>query len=660
MHARRHRVQEERGSVLTLVAVCLPVLVLFATLVVDIGNWFEHKRHLQLQADAGALAGAGFFNECIAPSPTADADITAAAQKYADDPALGGTRYNPQVGTSNQLLYRYNSKTYAFGGPPPDDTIASTPCTAKMLDLKLTQRNLRWLLAPSRFVPAINARARVEAKTVETQVGSLPFAIPNFEPHYATATFVNEATGVPLTCGAGPCLATLTKNDSISPLNGLDIWDNSLAPLSVTIPSGVVKVGVRIKLNEGNDAAADCGAVLVSCYLPTTLIRGWTATATGCASGSNCPAARDVRLATGTCTPDAYFSAAVCTFGVEADINFTDHPIAGATVTAHAGGKNRTLVAPSSGTIWTTTLSDIDSAASGGEDVTIDWDWKQTTGTWRGLTCKNGGSNPCQDSGNFGFVHRSFVADPTLTGAILLTQVGESGVTLSGANSFQQGTAHPLVVRVGLTSVSNATAANDPTVLLRVASPSGSHNQAIDCDVGRNLEDEIATGCQTPYQVNPTLTCPDPTSNPADCAPIETGDKVGPVKKGMDRHFAPGDVCSPNNWYSSDPTKLPVILPGDPRVVPLIVTTYNSFGGSGSGEVPVVHFATFYVTGWYGQNSVDCSAVNAPPPPGSRSNSADVWGHFIKFIDLPGGSSGETQCDFDPSAIGNCIAVMTR
>jgi hypothetical protein len=502
---------------------------------------------------------------------------------------------------------------------------------------------------------------------VQTQVGSLPFAVPNFEPHYATATFVNDMNGVPLTtcgpAGTSVCTTPITKNEAISPLNGLDIWDNSTGPLSLRIPTGVTKVGVKVKLNEGLDSAADCGATLVSCYLPTTLIRGWSTAPSTCATGTNCPVIKDVKLATGSCTPDAYFSAAVCTFGLQADIDMTDHPIANATVTARVGGKDFALTRPTSGNTWSTTLSNIDSAASGPQDVDINWSWAQTSGTWtaRGITgCKNGNQNPCKDSGDFGLVHRSFVADPALTGPIFLTQIGESGVTLTGANSFQQGTTHPLVVRVGLTSVQNATAANDPTVLLRIASPSGSRNQAIDCDVGRNLEEEIATGCQTPYQVNPTLTCPDATANPADCARVETGDKVGPVQKGMDRHFAPGDVCSPNNWQSSDPTKLPVILPGDPRAVALIVTTYNAFGGSGGGLVPVVHFATFYVTGWYGQNKVDCSAVNSTPPPGSRSNSADVWGHFIKFIDLPGGSSGDTQCDFDPSEIGNCIAVMTR
>ena len=44
-----------------MVACWLPVLLILMTFVVDVGNWFVHKRHLQMQADAGALAAAREF-----------------------------------------------------------------------------------------------------------------------------------------------------------------------------------------------------------------------------------------------------------------------------------------------------------------------------------------------------------------------------------------------------------------------------------------------------------------------------------------------------------------------------------------------------------------------------------------------------------------------
>src|SRR5918994_2622825 len=48
----------ERGAVLITVVLWLPILVLMASFVLDVANWFVHKRHLQMQADAAALAGA--------------------------------------------------------------------------------------------------------------------------------------------------------------------------------------------------------------------------------------------------------------------------------------------------------------------------------------------------------------------------------------------------------------------------------------------------------------------------------------------------------------------------------------------------------------------------------------------------------------------------
>ena len=47
----------ERGQVIVLAAVMIPVMLLTTALAVDVGNWYTHKRQLQNRADAGALAG---------------------------------------------------------------------------------------------------------------------------------------------------------------------------------------------------------------------------------------------------------------------------------------------------------------------------------------------------------------------------------------------------------------------------------------------------------------------------------------------------------------------------------------------------------------------------------------------------------------------------
>ena len=79
----------ERGGVLVMVALWMPVLVIVVTFVVDTGNWWVHKRHLQMQADAGALAAAHEFNSC--PNNTA---ITDKVAQYSQD------LYNAQIGAT--------------------------------------------------------------------------------------------------------------------------------------------------------------------------------------------------------------------------------------------------------------------------------------------------------------------------------------------------------------------------------------------------------------------------------------------------------------------------------------------------------------------------------------------------------------------------------
>ena len=104
----------ERGSVLVMAALWLPLLVLMASFVIDAGNWFEHKRHLQLQADAGAFAAGGLFSGCFGDAAAANTRIDAEARKYAGDPTAVSP-YNLQIGGANQgaITVRINNKMYA-------------------------------------------------------------------------------------------------------------------------------------------------------------------------------------------------------------------------------------------------------------------------------------------------------------------------------------------------------------------------------------------------------------------------------------------------------------------------------------------------------------------------------------------------------------------
>ena len=178
-----------------MVVLWLPVIILFGMLVFEVGNWFEHKRHLQMQADAGAFAGGGLFNGCFGDASAASIAIETEARKYAGDPTQG-VRFNDQVGGANQgtITARINRKRFEVGGPPPDDTIENTPCAAKMIDVKMTEADLPWFFKLA-FVPAINARARVEIKQKESTAGALPIGVPDNNPVAGAVIFVNETTG---------------------------------------------------------------------------------------------------------------------------------------------------------------------------------------------------------------------------------------------------------------------------------------------------------------------------------------------------------------------------------------------------------------------------------------------------------------------------------
>src|SRR3954447_14044396 len=80
------RSRGERGATLVLFAIFLPVLVLMLSFVLDVGNWFMHKRHLQMQADAAALAAVHDLQ-----SPCSNATVNDSAASY------GGRDYNAQI-----------------------------------------------------------------------------------------------------------------------------------------------------------------------------------------------------------------------------------------------------------------------------------------------------------------------------------------------------------------------------------------------------------------------------------------------------------------------------------------------------------------------------------------------------------------------------------
>lgn len=625
----------------------LPLMVLMASFVLDVANWFVHKRHLQMQADAAALAGAREWAQ-----PACDwTRIEATAHNY------GGDVWNSQIGgtPAEKIHMRLNSATYHNQASPVDGTVGAPGCESAMVDVKLTETDLPWFLKAAQFVPFINAHARVSIVQAETLSGALPVGVPDPRPARARVTFIDEATGQVL----GE--RNLTRiGDPDSP-----IWDNSGDPLHFTVNRA--RIGVRVALSSTSSGPFACGDPLVECFDSQSAngllhIRGWSAA--GTVTPANNPIARDVRLLAGTCT-GAYFSsaAAQCLTGVDAKIDFgTLDPVGalGARVSASVGGNQTyTLTYDPVTTRWRSSVQIPVAAAAG--PVSVNLNWEKRKGTSGGLTCTNGNNTPCK--GTFTGVQRIFAGSAARSGPIKNMRVFEITDPVLNANSFQSCAtcAHDLVVELQLTpSLATASSINDPPVILRLTG-SGSLTQALDCDPTKNrLEDEIATGCTPSYTKNAGTVCPEPnalwgTPQPWQCVKRDTGAPPNKIAAGLNLRIL-GDekakTCtSPNNWAS-----YPDISPNDPRIVQVFLTQFGSFAGSGNGTEPVTGFASFYVTGWRGSGggfANPCVGQGDDATPGDGY----IMGHFVTY--LAGiDADGSTPCN--PNVLSVCVAVMTE
>ena len=72
----------EDGGIVVFVALLIPFVVLFLSLSVDIGNWWVHKRHLQTQVDAAALAGGAMLGQCFSDPAAANTAIQNEATRF--------------------------------------------------------------------------------------------------------------------------------------------------------------------------------------------------------------------------------------------------------------------------------------------------------------------------------------------------------------------------------------------------------------------------------------------------------------------------------------------------------------------------------------------------------------------------------------------------
>jgi hypothetical protein len=649
----------ERGAVLVMFAVFAPVAVLLAVFVIDTGNWWLHKRHLQSQADAGVLAAAQEFQPCF------DANVYSRAGQYGGATSVttpSGTvtstspLYNTQISNPSQANIHelINSKKYYKQPSPVDTTVEEKrPCEAFMVDVKMTQTDLPWYWRAFSKVPYINAHARIEILQQTQASGAEPLAVVESSPVAARAYFVNEDTKATI---ASTPLTNLGPNGQ-----GQDVWANSEAPLAVPLKATnatTAHIGVVIALS-GSKTDTTCGHTYVKCFDegatgPLLHIAGYSTAGTGTVTA---PLARQVTLSNptpNTCT-DGYFSnsSSACTFTITAKVDYgSTNTCSGACVkvTPEVGGVKGAALTYNSGTgLWTGTASH---TGVGSNQVNLLYECKKQTGSPCAATTKTTISN----------VQRIYAASEEHSGSIAGAWISEVGGLAQDADSFEvcASCTHKLVVTANVGgSLANAQKYSDPLYHMRFGK---SQAEVVGCEPGKEASgsayrEHLAKGCENTFKINTTDPNCTGTTEPYDCIGFASGVKTGPFGQGLAQRFEtetpPGTrfYCA-NNWVNSNSGGVPSLPKDDSRIIQLFIEPYAS---NGAKSAPIQDFATFYATGWDGD---ECNKKK-PSHLDDEAGKGEIVGHFIKYVNtLNTEDGGGQKCNLN--ALGQCIAVLTR
>jgi hypothetical protein len=706
--------------------------------------------------DAGALASGPEFVGCFLDSTNANAAIASRALAYSGDTIRPGlltptattpSTTNLQFQEPNDVRVALNATRYwekADGIVPgvngyndldnkldsSDGDLLGDPCNERYLDVKATDDEAPpiWGLLP--LHPSPKSHAKVEIRDLQSSRGMLPWAVPEIDPAAVAVLFVDEDDGSLL---GTPQLLGEADNPALP----WSEWTTLLGYETVTFPNAHEGTGLIVLVSKNdtnpldnvpnpvpNTIAGYCGQApgLVACYgRPPGQFSGLSFVHSYNGGGGGTlqnPIVRSVELAALSCGPIDYSAphftldgGASCTATIRATIDFgpaaaaAPDPTAWPTclqVDASPGGTMSWDSHVAGGELFTATMN----LATGSGRNVLDLDWVSED--------QPGGPNNCNNtrwSGSFSKVAAPYVAD-TASGPVQYLDIDaykvSDGSFVPDPNSVEYGESYNYYVTVGFDKPHSLTNNyTDPPVLLRMASPSGSQNQAWDCDSNRNFVEEIESGCKTVYTENyvdpdglgpqpaqwnnilcngwgptnlaPPTFGPGPSPYPSDCVITETGDKTGQLRDGL--HARLETPCYDNKWPDDAAELAAFVGPNgsaygtDPRYVTLIITDNTAFQGSGNEPLPIKYFAGFYVTGWdfHPTQSPGCPDPDGPGPRKGDDphpiygtgyqqslDNGDVWGYFVDIVVFSGaGTPGPNKCAFgaEPAA---CIAILVE
>ncbi len=560
MSLKRTNMNCERGQSLVLLAVLLPLILFIAVLSVDVGNWWVHKKRLQTQVDAAALAAGPIFRGCFRDPPTANEQIATEALKYAGDfhngrdpanPGVSPPSLNQQVQEPGDVFVALNSNNYwqqsngtvspgtGYGLDYSTTTTApdGKPCSVKFLDVKATDDDVlplwgrikNWRDFPKSVSP--RTHAKIEARDIEAQSGMLPWAVPEIRPRAMAALFVNENGG------ANPVVfdyQMLGENDDSSlPWSE---WSTIGGQEEVFLDSGHENTGVIILVSKEDPTPTTTGSLaticnppppavpgLVRCYGGSTQTSGITFihAYNGTRNGTvESPQARQVELFASGCSATdrsaPYFTLdGGCSAAVQAVIDFgVDGDPTGLPTCALVDGMNWSSrgLDDDLGT-WTGSIPL--PADSGRNELSIRTHTGPEEKKGKPDECKKRPYNPILTKAAVPYVATGDAGQNSGPVQYLkLTAQYADGNTVGHANSVELNDpgnpSYNYVVTVGLPKPLSIANWADPPVILRLGYRPGSQNQAFNCDGkmpppgGGDIQykDEIANGCRTTYREN--------------------------------------------------------------------------------------------------------------------------------------------------------------
>jgi hypothetical protein len=690
----RPRLRDERGVYVVLFAFLIPLFIALGAIVFDVGNWYVHRRHLQTQADAAALAGGQLLFGCLQDPSGANANVAQQALRYAGDPTRDALTKNLQVQSQSNVHVVLNSHDYWTSGtalgtsgytstPDWSDVSgaagapklgpAGQPCYNGYIDVKATDDKAPklWGLVPFTASPKTTARV-VLYQAIGTQ-GVLPLGLPEYNPKWVAAIIVNEdAANWQTNANAVVGAQFLAQQNPPPPLlSALNVFQGALSGLDI---SGASDFGVFILQSRNASAPSLSGsldsmcaqtpvpAAELECYAydgsgqEVSFIHAYSDASPATAAS---PKLREAPIS-GGCGSDLstpYFNknggcpmvmSAHVDFGVAAGQNPMDPPSQGgvcADVTSNVGTVG---YSGGSSSIWTITFTPPDNTTSTGRfPINL-----------TGLTYKVGNNGKCNNTVNttatLGTAGAPYTSDVNGNSGPIQYLWVVNNANGTAANSMNRNSSASLTVTVGLTPPLSDTPPGTPPIEFRLGNfNQPSQTQALDCGTGAaGFRNAIINGCPN-FSINQRNgICTTPYPNPAspDCIASQNGNfSVGTAYQAR---FTPqGCAKDPNNWYRNGYTVPPA---GDPRWAALFVLDNQAFTVSGKKYYPIRNFISIYVTAG---DSLGCPGDD--PAGTTGSGPRELWGHVTTYLTTdPNATPGPTQCSFTGG--GLCVPILVK